>query len=232
MARSKNAKATNKVASSRRKAPAAPSERRRPTQARSQRRFESIVQAAAESFAQFGFGDTTMEGIAARAGTSIGSVYQFFPNKRALFVEVADRCLKLTRQSYVEMLGTDPLSQPWAALLDRFIDGFVRINHEVVEMQAIWRNLDLYGEFAEADQAMTQELIEATAGLFAGWVPTLEAAKRRIVATTLVNAVVTLMLAVVRAEDSGEGEALVAETKLMLRRYLSVYLGDPPDTTA
>ena len=187
------------------------------------------MQAAAESFAQFGVSDTTMEGIAARAGTSIGSVYQFFPNKRALFVEVAERCLKLTRQSYVELLGTDPLSQPWFSLLERFIDGFVRLNQERVEMQAIWRNLDLYGEFAEADEALTRELIEATAGLFSGWVPSLEAERRRIVATTLVNAVVTLMLAVNRAEEVGESEALVGETKLMLRRYLSVYLGEPTE---
>ena len=201
--------------------------RRRPTQERSQRRFESIVTAAAESFARFGFADTTMEGIAARAGTSIGSVYQFFPNKRAVFREVARRCMELSRRSYAELLGPEPLAQPWDQLLARFIDGFVALHRDSVVMQAVWRNLELYGEYAEADQALLRELVEATAMLFAGWVPQLSDEPRRVVATMLVNTVAAMMLVLVREESFGRGEAIVAETKLMLRRYLAVYLGEP-----
>lgn len=202
--------------------------RRKPTQERSQRRLESIVNAAAESFAQFGFSDTTMEGIAARAGTSIGSVYQFFPNKRAVFREVAQRCMEMSRSSYAELLGPDPVAQRWDVLLGRFIDGFVGLHRSSIVMQAIWRNLELYGEYAEADQALLRELVDATAMLFAGWVPQLAEERRRVVATMLVNTVAAMMLVLVREEESGRGEAIVEETKLMLTRYLSVYLGEVP----
>jgi AcrR family transcriptional regulator len=201
--------------------------RRRPTQARSQRRLEAIVEAAAEAFAAHGFADTTMEGIAARAGTSIGSLYQFFPNKTAVFREVAQRCIAESRRAYVQLLGPAPLSAPWHELLARFIDGFRRLHHESIVMQAVWRNLELYGEYAEADQALLRELVQATAALFAGWVPTLGEDRRRVVATMLVNTVAAMMLSLVREEDEGRGDAIVEETKLMLVRYLSAYLGEP-----
>lgn len=185
------------------------------------------MEAAAEAFAEHGFADTTMEGIAARAGTSIGSLYQFFPNKTAVFREVAGRCMELSRRAYAELLGDEPLRQPWHVLLDRSIDGFRRLHHESVVMQAIWRNLELYGEYAEADQALLRELVQATAGLLSGWMPELGADKRRVVATMLVNTVASMMLVLVREEQDGRGDEIVAETKLMLERYLSGYLGAP-----
>lgn len=190
------------------------------------------MEAAAEAFAQHGFGDTTMEGIAARAGTSIGSLYQFFPNKTAVFREVAQRCMQQARRAYAELLGPAPLQQPWHELLERFIDGFNRLHHESIVMQAVWRNLELYGEYAEADQALLRELVEATALLFAGWAPALSADQRRVVATMLVNTVAATMLVLVREAEEGRADAIVAETKLMLVRYLSVYLGEPGATVS
>ncbi|MCX4247962.1 TetR/AcrR family transcriptional regulator [Paraliomyxa miuraensis] len=201
--------------------------RRRPTQQRSQRRLEAILEAAAESFAEHGFSDTTMEGIAARAGTSIGSLYQFFPNKTAVFREVAQRCMQLARQGYAQLLGPDPVRQPWSELLSRFIDGFRRLHQSNVMMQAVWRNLEIYGEYAEADEALLRELVQATAALFAGWVPTLGDERREVVATMVVNTVASMMLVLARDPDPVRGDAIVEETKLMLVRYLSVYLGEP-----
>jgi AcrR family transcriptional regulator len=201
--------------------------RRRPTQQRSQRRLEAIVEAAAEAFAAHGFADTTMEGIAARAGTSIGSLYQFFPNKTAVFREVAQRCMQEARRGYTELLGPAPLSQPWHELLGRFIDGFRRLHRESVVMQAVWRNLELYGEYAEADAALLRELVQATAGLLAGWAPALTPERRGVVATMLVNTVAAMMIVLVREADEVREDAIVAEVKLMLVRYLSAYLGEP-----
>ena len=45
---------------------------------------EAILQAAAEMFGDIGYARTTTNKIAARAGVSVGSLYQYFPNKDAL----------------------------------------------------------------------------------------------------------------------------------------------------
>lgn len=58
--------------------------RRVPQQERGHRRVASLLGAAAEVMAEAGYELTTMCAIAERAGSSVGSLYQFFPNKEAL----------------------------------------------------------------------------------------------------------------------------------------------------
>src|ERR1700690_1046063 len=67
--------------------------RRIPLQERSRARVLRILDAAAELFASVGYDAATTEEIAARARTSIGSIYQFFPNKRAMFDAITARHL-------------------------------------------------------------------------------------------------------------------------------------------
>jgi AcrR family transcriptional regulator len=195
--------------------------RRVPSQARSQRRFDAIVDAAARAFADVGFDASTMEGIAAAAQTSIGSVYQFFPNKRALFREVAQKSIEGARATMAQVLGPNPLGAPWTELLDRAIDGFRQLQRQPVN-QAIWRNLHLYDEYEKEDAAALREFVEVATGLLGAWAPKLSAARRRVVATTVVNSIVAAMLALARAEP-GDEEMIVEETKAMLRRYLQAY---------
>ena len=63
--------------------------RRIPIQARGEQRVARLLEAAAAIFAEVGYDAATMRDIAARAGASIGSLYQFFPNK-----EVVARAMK------------------------------------------------------------------------------------------------------------------------------------------
>jgi AcrR family transcriptional regulator len=202
--------------------PSGPPPRRQPTQERSQRRYDAIVEAAAQSFATFGFDATTMEGIAARADTSIGSLYQFFPNKHALFHAVARECLRRSRAHFERMLGPDAVSADWRVLLTRVIDGYYALQDDTY-MQSIWRNLHLYGEYAEDDEAMMREFIGVTAGIIGVWAPKLAVDHRRIIATTVVNAISMAMLQVGRAPRA-DGQAIITETKHMLERYLSAYV--------
>ena len=58
--------------------------RREPRQARARQRVNIILDAAAAEFAAVGYEAATTNAIARRAGTSIGSLYQFFPNKEAV----------------------------------------------------------------------------------------------------------------------------------------------------
>jgi AcrR family transcriptional regulator len=62
-----------------------------PKQARSRETFEAILGAAAQVFERKGYAGATTNRIAERAGVSIGSLYQYFPNKDAILVALAER---------------------------------------------------------------------------------------------------------------------------------------------
>jgi AcrR family transcriptional regulator len=64
--------------------------RKQPRQARSRDTVHAILRAAAQVFAARGYAATTTNHIAARAGVSIGSLYEYFPSKDALLVALAE----------------------------------------------------------------------------------------------------------------------------------------------
>jgi len=71
-------------------AAAATVEAREPKRERGKQRVAALMDAGAAVIAERGYGAATMTEIAARAGASIGSLYQFFPSKEVL----ADGLLK------------------------------------------------------------------------------------------------------------------------------------------
>jgi AcrR family transcriptional regulator len=71
--------------------------RRSPRQARSRDTVEAILEAAAQVFERHGYAAGTTNRIAERAGVSIGSLYQYFPNKGAIVVELTRRHMTETR---------------------------------------------------------------------------------------------------------------------------------------
>lgn len=74
---------------------------RKPVQRRSEATVDTILEAAAQIFRTYGAKGATTNRIAERAGVSIGSLYQYFPNKEALLVALMERHIG----SSIEMLG-------------------------------------------------------------------------------------------------------------------------------
>jgi len=70
---------------------ALPDPRKRPRQARSVATFEAILEAAARILESLGFAAFNTNAVAELAGVSIGSLYQYFPSKDALIVELIRR---------------------------------------------------------------------------------------------------------------------------------------------
>ena len=63
---------------------------RTPQQARSRRTREQILKAAVACFEQRGYEQTTTAAIARRARTAVGTLYGYFPDKRAILLELLD----------------------------------------------------------------------------------------------------------------------------------------------
>jgi len=88
-----------------------------PRQSRGKARVDALVAAGAEVFAEQGFEAATMTEIAARAGASIGSLYQYFPVKDDLAAELHGRQL----DAFAAML--ESLTDTWSGEpVDRLAD--------------------------------------------------------------------------------------------------------------
>jgi len=68
-----------------------PRARRDPAQERSRQTVDAIVEAAGRLLVEQGRLGVTTNAVAERAGVSIGSLYQYFPNKEAIFASLQER---------------------------------------------------------------------------------------------------------------------------------------------
>jgi AcrR family transcriptional regulator len=77
------------------------SPRKSPRQERSRDMVETILNAAARVFVKEGYARATTNRIALAAGVSVGSLYQYFPSKDAIAVEL----LRRYRESLIQLVG-------------------------------------------------------------------------------------------------------------------------------
>lgn len=71
--------------------PDLPQPRRIPRQSRSRALVDSILEATARVLSERGYAGTNTNLVAERAGVSVGSVYQYFPNKDSLITALHER---------------------------------------------------------------------------------------------------------------------------------------------
>src|SRR5512147_2903026 len=110
--------------------------RRQPKQQRSQQRVEQILRSAAEVFAEVGYEAATTHVIAARAKTAIGSLYQFFPDKLAIFHALEERHMEqvtaIHRQLMTPQMAQAPLEQMIQQIVETFAVYFEHPGPKVV----------------------------------------------------------------------------------------------------
>ena len=73
--------------------------RKTPVQARSQATVEAIFEAALQVLLRDGLGKLTTTRVAERAGVSVGTLYQYYPNKQALLLGVLAEHLERVAQA-------------------------------------------------------------------------------------------------------------------------------------
>src|SRR5687767_3537228 len=167
--------------------------RRVPLQKRSQERVQRILDAAAELFAERGFDAATMEEIAARAETSIGSVYQFFPNKRAVFDEINRRYHERLVVFFDAIVESPLFDDSIDRILDATVDAVWAFHETDPAFRAVWVGLGFSTDVFTEGEALNKEFARRLEPLLGKKLPGLPAKRRPIVATMLVE-VLTAML--------------------------------------
>lgn len=109
------------------------STRKSPKQARSTELVETILEAALQVLAKEGAARFTTARVAEKAGVSVGSLYQYFPNKAAILFRLqSDEWRRTTQllQSILADAATPPLAR-----LRALVTAFVRSECEEAEMR-------------------------------------------------------------------------------------------------
>ncbi len=195
--------------------------RKLPQQIRSQRRVEKILSAAIEVFKEVGFDAATTNEIAARAEVSIGSLYQFYPNKSAILNALGTRCLLELRVLLVDQaISDDSLAIPFEALLDRVFAALQMFSKQNDGLFAAIAKSPTLGEFVNAEQQFTDEIIRRLEFNLEHRTPNLDPKKRHIMAKTCVICAHALF----ETRQSEHHEALLLEAKTMIMAYLEPVL--------
>jgi AcrR family transcriptional regulator len=104
--------------------------RRRPVQQRSAARVERMLEACAQLIDEVGYDGVTTTLIAERAGVAVGSLYQFFPDKRAVVQALTTRNLDRFMELIVQKLSTATLEHWWDGV-DMVFDAYVQMYRHV-----------------------------------------------------------------------------------------------------
>jgi AcrR family transcriptional regulator len=94
---------------------------------------KQLLDAAGELFAERGYAATGMRELAAAAGVSTGTLYHYFPDKRALFEQLVERTVDSDLADLEACLGALPPST--AARLEAFFS-LVRQSEHTLQLQS------------------------------------------------------------------------------------------------
>jgi AcrR family transcriptional regulator len=217
--------------------------RRQPKQKRSQQRVERILEAAAEVFASVGYEAATTHAIASRAKTAIGSLYQFFPDKLAIFHALEARHMEQVRAIHAKLMTPQmaqlPLKQMIQQLVETFAVYFEHPGPKVVYIQYFVAP-EMFKYFGDN---FTQGLIQELASFFRLRNLALSQEKSELLAEVCLQCYNSLLLVALRSDyprDSAKGDCpkgaaqsdrthrkqLYEEMQELLVAYLRPYVGD------
>ncbi|AOY90141.1 TetR family transcriptional regulator [Marinobacter salinus] len=121
--------------------------RRRPVQARSRERVDTILRHAAAIFHETGVDAASMSAIAREAGMSLASLYRYFPNKAAIVHAIAELHVEKMETALRERLPELSLMDAVGELIDQFYEFY----RNEPAYSAIWSGVEAMPELRDLD---------------------------------------------------------------------------------
>ncbi|MFG1806002.1 TetR family transcriptional regulator [Streptomyces sp. NPDC049040] len=202
-------------------------ERPRRRQARGERRITQLLQAAASVFCTLGYTASSTNAIAREAGVSPGTLYQFFPNKEAIAVELGGKLIREMEEAHGRVFTAENARLPLDRLIDAVADPFIEFNCANPAFLALIKGPDAPGKVAEDHDTLHATLLDGVSWILALRRPSLSAVERTLIAE-MSFAMFKAALDLVVQSEGAERAAYAAEMKSMLYRYLAPYVGTGP----
>ena len=192
--------------------------RRVPVQGRSVARVQRMLDACADIVDEVGYEGLTTTLLAERAGVAIGSVYQFFPDKRAVVQALTQRNLEAYLQRLAERTADAELTDWWHGV-DAAIDEYIHMHRTIPGFRTLHFgdvvDLHLLDDDQDNNVVIAAQLAELMMARFT--VPDPE--RLRFALAVGVEAADALIKFAFRRDPKGDDEVLT-EAKTLIREYL------------
>ena len=106
--------------------------RKNPIQRRSKATVEAVLEAGARLLLTIGYDKASTNKIAEKAGISIGSLYEYFPGKEAIFAEIRRR----QDHRYARLVQAEPVPATFRETLRLNIKTYIRLALSNIELHA------------------------------------------------------------------------------------------------
>lgn len=142
------------------------SPRKKPQQERSRQTWRAIVDAATELLVEVGYHNLTTNKIADAADISVGSVYQYFPNKEAVVLSVVQDFLD--RQYEILSTGLDEVrDEDLSVAVRHLVENMIEAKRDQPELSVILLEQlppigqhDILHELHDRSEALIQQALE------------------------------------------------------------------------
>lgn len=192
--------------------------RKQPVQQRSAKRVELMLEACAALIDELGYDGVTTTLIAERAGVAVGSLYQFFPDKRAVVQALTKRNLDRFTAEIDRRLDWANLEHWWDGV-DEIIDIYVEMYRTVPGFARVRFGDVIDLRFIEDERDNNTVIAEKLAGLIATKTGQPQEALFRQI--TIANEIGDALLALAFRRRLFDEQDMVDEAKRVVRAYLA-----------
>lgn len=198
--------------------------RRMPQQARSKERVDRILDAAAQLLAEEGYNAVKTNHIAKRAGVSIGSVYQFFPNRFAIFHALAERYRGRINEVLARYIGPEAADLSWEEALDGTIDALAELWRTEWSFFAVWIAIQNTAELREPDDVYKNRILGEYLLPFYRRILPKTPEHRLAKIAGIVFDLYSLLLDSSMRTGNGQDQELVDELRIVVKGYLKQHI--------
>jgi AcrR family transcriptional regulator len=196
--------------------------RKQPRQERARATVEAILEAAAQVFERHGYAAGTTNRIAERAGVSIGSLYEYFPSKDAIVMELSRRHIDdagaIAWPALARLVEDAP---PLRQGIEQIVWGMIALHRRAPGLHEV-----LFEQSPRSDeiQALRADFFDRARSAIADYLsarPEVTAPDHALAASLVAQTIDAVSHGVALVAAPSEVDRYASETVTMLERYLT-----------
>ena len=193
--------------------------RHKPVQKRSRGRVEDILRAAEYVFNEKGYEASTTNAIADKAGIPIGSLYQYFKNKKAILDSLSDKYTNELKELFALTFAKELQQNNFYDVSDKILDDLAHFYAHHTAFQVVLYGASRTSDLDNASDELRQHIITFLYNALLKMAPKKKESNLRMSASMLVAIARSILPAAISSEGK-INQPVLNELKIAIKSYL------------